>query len=87
MAENLNLIQLIWQTSSVTPDFLFIKTFAFLIPLTSFFNLPNVLVTFEFSWEKLQYILSAKIFIFIDFFAVNVDENDVNQGICKEVFI
>ena len=29
--------------------------------------------------------MSAKNFIFIDFFAIKVDGSDVNPGICKEV--
>ena len=37
---------------------------------------------FGYSWEKLQYILSAEKFIFIDFFAVKVDGYDVKPGIC-----
>ena len=34
-----------------------------------------------------MYILSDENVIFMDFFAVKVDGNDVNPGICKEVFI
>ena len=37
---------------------------------------------FGYSWEKLQHILSAEKFIFIDFFAVKVDGYDVKPGIC-----
>ena len=37
---------------------------------------------FGYSWEKLQYILSAEKFIFIDYFAVKVDGYDVKPGIC-----
>ena len=37
---------------------------------------------FGYSWEKLQHILSAEKFIFIDFLAVKVDGYDVKPGIC-----
>ena len=41
-----------------------------------------IFVLFALSWAKLLYILSAENFIFINFFAVKVDESDVNPGIC-----
>ena len=31
--------------------------------------------------------MSAENFIFVDFFAVKADGNDVKPGICEEVFI